>query len=120
MRETLPGQQVSAAYMDLESSTAAALLGAETGVANRVELHSMTLKDGVMRMRHLERLPIAPNQTVRLEPGGNHLMLLGVKAPLKAGDKVPLELLLEQNGRQTRVKVEADVRAAGEAPVPRH
>lgn len=118
VRETLPGQQVSAAYMDLESSTAAALLGATSGVAQSVELHTMTVEEGVMRMRRLERLPIAGNQTIRLEPGGTHLMLLGVKAPLKAGEKVPLELLLEQDGRQTRVKIEADVRAL--APVHRH
>ncbi|HSF49075.1 MAG TPA: copper chaperone PCu(A)C, partial [Burkholderiales bacterium] len=81
-------------------------------------LHTMTVEEGVMRMRRLERLPIAGNQTIRLEPGGTHLMLLGVKAPLKAGEKVPLELLVEQDGRQTRVKIEADVRAL--APVHRH
>jgi len=117
VRETLPGQQVSAAYMQVKTPSAAALIGATSPVAKSVELHSMSVQNGVMRMRHLDRLPLAANETVKLQPGGHHLMLMGIESPLKRGDKVPLELMLEADGRETRVKLEVEVRASGEAPV---
>ena len=81
-----------------------------TGVADRAELH-MTIRDGdVMRMRPVGAVDIAPGQTVRLEPGGLHVMLAGLKAPLKAGDKVPLTLVFERAGS---VEVVLNVDKAG-------
>ena len=64
-----------------------------------VSLHESTLVNGVSRMRAVERMPIAPNASVELKPGGLHLMLMQPEMPLKAGGEVPLRLSLE-DGRK--------------------
>jgi copper(I)-binding protein len=80
-----------------------------------VELHSMTLDGGVMRMRALPRIELPAGKTVNLAPNGLHLMLIDLKRPLKAGDKLPLVLSVQTSGTSvTTLNVEAEVRAAGE------
>jgi periplasmic copper chaperone A len=82
------------------------LLRASTPAAARVELHTMAVDAGnVMRMRELAELPLEPGNVVKMRPGaGVHLMLVGLKAPLKEGDSFPLVLEFERGGR-TEVKV---------------
>lgn len=87
-RATAPGQQVGAAYMTLLSKTDTALERVESPVAGSVEIHSMTMKDGVMQMRMLQTLPLKANQPEKLMPGGFHLMLFDLKKPLKVGESV--------------------------------
>jgi hypothetical protein len=71
----------------------------------------MSMKDGVMIMRPLDQgLAIDPGKTVKLAPGGYHLMLMDLKAGLKQGDKVPLTLQFEKAGK---VQVSFDVQAVG-------
>ncbi len=66
-----------------------------------------------MEMRQLESLELPAKQTVKLEPGGLHIMLLDLKSPLKLGDKVPLRLTLQRADRsKTVVEVQAEVRSA--------
>ena len=73
----------------------------------------MRVKNGVMEMRQLESLELPAKQTVKLEPGGLHIMLLDLKRPLKPGDKVPLRLTLQRADRsKTVVEVQAEVRNA--------
>ena len=86
------------------------------GVA-RVEMHSMTMDGGVMRMRALPKIDLPAGQTVKLAPGGLHLMLIDVKQPLKAGDKVPLVLSIQPSGPSagmslTTLNLQAEVRPA--------
>jgi len=65
----------------------------------------------VMTMRPLDKgLSIEPGKTVKLAPGGHHLMLLGLKSPLKQGDKVPVTLEFEKAGK---VKLSLDVQGVG-------
>jgi hypothetical protein len=65
-------------------------------------------------MRALPRIELPAGQTVKLAPGGVHVMLVDLKQPLKAGDKVPLTLSVQSSGTSlTTVKIEAEVRAAG-------
>jgi len=72
----------------------------------------MRLENGVMEMRQLESLELPAKQTVKLEPGGLHIMLLDLKNPLKSGDKVPLRLTLQRADRsKTVVEVQAEVRS---------
>lgn len=89
------------------------LLGGSTTAADKVELHQ-TIRDGdVMRMRPVESLAVAPGAPVALKPGGLHIMLIGLKAPLKVGDRIPLTLRFERAGE---VQVELMVQAgSGEA-----
>jgi len=75
------------------------LLSGATTAADRLEIHEMSVTDGIMRMRALpDGLAIAPGQTVKLAPGGYHIMLIGLKKPLAIGDRVPARLKFEKAG----------------------
>lgn len=90
----------SAAYMVLRNPGAEAdrLVGATTSVARAVELHHSTLEDGVMRMREVETIEVPERGETRLDPGGFHLMLIGVSEPLEEGGEVTLHLHFERAG----------------------
>jgi len=109
-RATAPGAKVGAGYMKITSGAADRLVGASTPAAQRVELH-VTMKEGdVMRMREVKAYDIPAKGGFELKPGGAHLMLVDLKAPLKEGTKVPVTLRFEKAGE---VKVELQVRALG-------
>lgn len=91
-RATAPGQKVAAAYMDLTSKDGATLVKAETSVAGIVEIHSMTMKNDVMKMRMLNELALPAGQTVNLAPGGYHLMLFDLQQSLDAGQSAEFKL----------------------------
>jgi copper(I)-binding protein len=100
-----------AAFMTLTSHGAAdKLLAAEAKVAKSVELHTH-IKDGeVMKMRQVSSIEIPAGKPVKMEPGGLHVMFLGLNAPLKEGDKFPLTLVFEKAGK---VEVTVPVMGAG-------
>jgi copper(I)-binding protein len=119
-RATVPGQKTGGIYADLTSASDAALVAAGTPVAARAELHSMSMDGGVMRMRALPRVELPAGKTVKLAPGGMHVMLVDLKQPLKAGDKVPLTLSVQSSGSApTTLKLEVPVRAA-DSPADAH
>jgi copper(I)-binding protein len=95
-RPTPEGTTVSAGYLKITNHGDApdVLLGASTPVADSAELHESAMTaDGVMTMRALEHgLEIKPGETVELKPAGVHIMILGVKKPLKDGDIIPINL----------------------------
>ena len=72
------------------------LLSASADVAERVEVHSHILEDGMMKMRRVESVILPPHEDVLFAPGGQHIMLMGLKQPLAAGDRFPLLLEFEQ------------------------
>ena len=109
-RATPPGAKVGAGYMKISASVADRLIGASSPVAARVELHVSEQKGDVMRMRQVKAYDIPVGGVFELSPGGAHLMLVDLKAPLMAGAKVPLTLRFEKAGE---VKVELQVRALG-------
>jgi periplasmic copper chaperone A len=90
------------------------LLRASTPIAQRTELHSMAVDaGGVMRMREVEGISIAPGAAVKMRPGdGYHFMLMGLKQPLKEGDTFPMTLEFERGGK-AEVKVFVQVPKAG-------
>ena len=107
-RATAPGQESGGIFLTLRNRGGAAdrLIGGSSPAAGAVEIHSMTMDGDVMRMRRQPDVEIAPGQSVTLEPGGTHLMLMGVKAPLAAGAAFPLTLQFAQSGqKQIEVKV---------------
>jgi copper(I)-binding protein len=112
VRATVPGQPVAGAYLTIRSRQAAQLVGVKSAVAKSAEIHSMSDEAGVMRMRKLEALALPAGEPVELKSGGNHIMLLEIKRQLKAGEKVPLTLTVEQGGKKKAVAVEAEVREA--------
>lgn len=99
---TPPGAPTAAGYLTISNLGHAPdrLLGASTPAAAEVQLHSMTVRGGVMRMRLVATgLAIAPGQKVSGQPGGDHhLMLIGLKHALKVGEHVPVTLSFEHAG----------------------
>ncbi|AOY92010.1 hypothetical protein BKK79_09540 [Cupriavidus sp. USMAA2-4] len=112
-RGTVPAQTASGAFMTLHAHEAAKLVGVSSPVAASVELHEMKMDGSVMRMRPVASIDLPKMQDVELKPGGYHVMLMGLKSQLKAGDKVPLTLKIEQGGKVTEQRVDAEVRDLG-------
>ena len=112
-RATPGGAKIGGGYLTIENKGSAPdrLVGGSAEIAGKVELHEMATSNGVMKMRPLDKgLPIDPGKTVRLAPGGSHLMLFDLKSPLKQGEQVPVTLQFEKAGK---VKLSLDVRGVG-------
>ena len=110
-RGTVEGQKATGAYMQLRSADGAALVGAESPAAGAVEIHEMRMDGDVMRMRAIPKLEVPAGQAVELKPGGYHLMLMNLKAPLKKGESVPIKLRFRgKDGKLQAVDVKAEVR----------
>lgn len=120
VRGTVAQQQASGLFARLTSPGGGRLVAASSPLATSVEIHEMAMDGNVMRMREVPALDLPAGQVVELKPGGYHLMLLGLKQPLKAGATVPATLVVEgKDGRRETVQVQATVRALG-APAPAH
>lgn len=119
-RATVGGQSTAGAYMGFKNDGAVDWLRSATAaVSSSVELHSMSMDGGMMRMRRLDAIELPAGATVMLEPGGLHMMFVGLKAPLRAGESFPLELRFEKAGKVlVQVRVEAITGAA--AAVHKH
>jgi periplasmic copper chaperone A len=116
-RATPPGAKIGAGYLTLRAAAADRLLGASSPAAERVEMHQ-TLREGdIARMREVKAVDVPAGKTVEFKPNGSHLMLVNLKAPLKAGARVPLTLRFEKAGE---VKAELEVRPLGTASHDQH
>ncbi len=92
-RPTPVGRQTTGCYLTLTAGADDRLVGASTPVAGRVQIHESRIESNMMMMRELrDGLPLPAGEAVELKPGGNHIMLLAVADPLRAGDTVPLTL----------------------------
>jgi hypothetical protein len=112
-RATPGGAKVGGGYLTItnQGSTADRLIGGSADVSAKVQVHEMAMNSGVMTMRPLDQgLVIEAGKTVKLAPGGIHLMLLDLKGPLKQGEKLPVTLEFEKAGK---VSVTLDVEGIG-------
>jgi copper(I)-binding protein len=112
-RATPGGAKVGGGYLSIENkgATPDKLIGGSSSAAGKVEVHEMTMNNGVMKMRPVQGgLSISPGQSVTLAPGGYHLMMMELRGPLKKGDKVPLTLKFEKAGE---VNVTLEVEGIG-------
>ncbi|MFT3779233.1 MAG: copper chaperone PCu(A)C [Ottowia sp.] len=117
-RATVPGQQGTGAFMTLTAPEGARLVGASTPAAGVAEVHEMAMQGDVMKMRAVPALDLPAGQPVELRPGGHHLMLMDLRAPLMPGSTVPLTLVLrDARGAEVRQEVRVPVRAAAQ-PAP--
>jgi copper(I)-binding protein len=100
----------AAAYLTLENRSGRSdrLVSVGSPVARRVELHESRVENGIMRMRRIEGIAVPAGGSVRLEPGGLHVMLMGLHEPLAEGQGVPLTLSFESGAT---LAVDAEVRA---------
>ena len=102
-----------AAYFTITDSGATdRLIGASTPVAGKAELHETKSENGVMQMRAVPALALAPGKPMTLMPGGYHVMLMELKQPLKAGDEFPLTLTFD---KASPITVQVKVGAVGAA-----
>ena len=120
-RETAKGQDAGGAFMTIANngSETDRLVGGSTPVAGDVQVHTVSMDGGVMRMRQLgDGLEIPAGQSVTLRPGSFHIMLMQLKRPLAKGEAVPLTLHFEKAGD---IDVELAVQPIGaEAPMEAH
>jgi copper(I)-binding protein len=115
-RATPQTAPTAGAFLTITNNGAAPdrLVSVSSPAAASVQVHEMKMEGNVMRMREREGgLEIAPGATVTLAPGGLHVMMMGLKAPLAQGDKVPLTLVFEKAGS---IDVELAVVAMGAMP----
>jgi copper(I)-binding protein len=109
----MPGATVGAAYMQVSNTgrSPVVLMSATSSVAAKVEFHSMSMDGNIMRMREITGgIPISPGGTVNFVPGGMHIMLVGLKQQLAAGNSVPMTLNF--NGAPS-VTLQVPVQAGG-------
>ena len=120
-RATAPGQENGSVGVVITSKKDARLIAVTSPVAASAEIHTMTMEGGVMKMRQLEYLPLPANQPVTLGPGGDHLMLFGLKHALKAGEKVPLTITVQYADKSTeKLNMKALVRPLSAKPDMHH
>jgi len=120
-RATPPGVSVGAAYLTITGgSTNDRLVGANSGRASMVQLHTVEESEGVAAMRQVEGVPVPAGKHVVLAPGGTHIMLMGLTGPLVAGETFPLDLRFEKAGEQTVQVTVVDAGATGPAAPAAH
>lgn len=102
-RPTIANLRTGAAYLTLENKGKSAdkLIGISSPVAQSVEMHTMSMENGVMKMREVSSIELKPGEKVTMQPGDSyHLMLMGLTQQLKAGDKFPMTLTFEKAGKK--------------------
>lgn len=125
VRATAPGQETAMVDLQVTSKQAASLVGASTPAAKSVELHRMTHDDGVMKMREVPAIQLPAGQVVDLGEAGFHLMLIGLKAPIKEGATLPLTLTFQLANKktlklETAAEVKPLVEIKADAPADEH
>ena len=95
VRSTVKGQTATGGFMTLRARQNLTLVGFRSPQSPHAELHEMAMEGDIMRMRAVKSLPLPAGKDVALRPGGHHLMLMGLTAPLSAGQQITLELLLK-------------------------
>ena len=119
-RATPGGAKIAGGYLKITNNGAAAdrFTGAKSDVTDHVEIHEMSMSDGVMKMRPLPNgLEIKPGETVELKSGGYHLMFMDLKQPLKQGNSFKATLQFEKAGSlEVNVNVNALGATGGNAP----
>jgi len=91
--------KTGAAYFTIKNNGAAdRLTGIAADISAKVQLHDMEMDGNIMRMRKLDSLPLPAGETVKVAPGGLHIMLIGLTGPLKPGDTFPMRLTFEKAG----------------------
>ena len=117
VRGTVAQQKASGLFVQLTSAQGGRLVSASSPLASSVEIHEMARDGNVMTMRALpEGLLLPAGKPVALKPGGYHIMLMGLKQALKAGDTVPVTLVIEgADKKRESLEIKAPVRALGAA-----
>ena len=123
VRGTVAEQKATGAFMQITAEHGGKLVAVSSPMAGVVEIHAMSMSGNVMNMHAIPELALPAGKAVELKPGGYHVMLMALKAPLKEGDAVPVTLTFKaKDGRQSTMVVNAPVKAltATPAAAPAH
>lgn len=123
VRGTIAQQKATGMFAQITSASGGKLVSASSPVAGVVEIHEMTMDGNVMKMRAIPGLDLPAGKAVELKPGGYHVMLMDLKQPLKAGETVPVTLVVESGGKRETIEVKAPVKplqAGGDAKAHKH
>ena len=111
IRGTVQGQNATGAFMELTSKSNARLVNASSPAAKTVEVHNMKVEGGVMKMYPVDGVDLPAGKTVKLAPGGYHVMLMGLNTPLQAGRSIPLKLTFElADKKRETIELNVEVR----------
>lgn len=114
VRATVPQQKATGAFMQITAPRAARLVEASSPVAGVTEIHEMTMDKDIMRMRAIPGIDLPAGKTVELKPGGYHVMLMDLKAPITEGQDVPVTLVIEgADKKRETIVIKATARALG-------
>jgi copper(I)-binding protein len=117
VRGTVASQKATGAFMRLTASANARLVAAQSPAAGVVEIHEMAMEKDVMKMRAVPGMELLAGKAVELKPGGYHVMLMDLKQPLKAGERVAITLVFEDAAKKRFTQeVQVPVNALGAAP----
>lgn len=111
VRATVPQAKATGAFMQLQSVQDARLVGVRSSVAGIAEIHQMELVGQTMKMHAVDGIELAAGRPLNLASGGYHIMLMDLKRQLKAGDSVPLTLLVQgRDGKRQSIKLNVPVK----------
>jgi len=121
VRGTVAQQKATGMFAQITSAQGGRLVSASSPVAGVAEIHEMKMEGDVMRMRAITALDLPAGKAVSLKPGGYHVMLLDLKQPLKAGDSVPVTLVVEGTDKKREtIELKVPVRALAAAAAHKH
>jgi len=122
VRGTVAQQKATGAFMQITSAQGGRLVSVRTPVAGIAEIHEMKMSGDVMKMGAVPSIELPAGQAVDLKPGGYHLMFMDLKKQIKAGDNVPLTLVIEgKDGKRETLEIKLPVKALGSAmPMAEH
>lgn len=113
-RATVQGQKATGAFMKIMSKDGAKLVSASSPAAGVTEIHEMKMEKDIMKMAAVPALDIPAGKTVELKPGGYHVMLMDLKAPLADKSNVPITLVFENaKGVKSQVELQVPVKTMG-------
>jgi hypothetical protein len=112
IRGTVPAQKSTGAFMDISARRNARLVSVQSNIADMVEIHRTSMQNGMMHMQGMDAgIELPAGKTVKLAPGGYHVMFMGLKQQMKAGTRVPLKLNFEfADGKRESLEVTTEVR----------
>ncbi|WP_321837081.1 copper chaperone PCu(A)C [Pseudomonas kulmbachensis] len=121
VRATVAGQPSTGAFMHITSSTDSKLVEVRSPVAKTVQIHESKMANDVMSMQPVSSVALPAGKSVAIEPEGYHVMLIDLVGQVKAGDQVPLTLIIEDSkGVKESIEVKAQARALNSMPMHDH
>jgi len=121
VRGTVAQQKATGMFAQITSASGGRLVSVASPVAGVVEIHEMKMEGDVMKMKAVAALELPAGKPVELRPGGYHVMMMDLKKELKAGEMVPVTLVIESAGKpRETIEVKATVRALDGAMPMKH